>query len=847
LHNTITELDALGRVVKITDAKQGQTNYAYGPFNALRTVTDPGGAVTRWTRDAYGRVTKLDEPDRGTTLLVHDGFGELLASADALERVTTFGMDALGRTTLRTDKHGAQILTTSWTWDTATNGIGRLHSVVSPDGVKTYAYTKRGQTETMTLGVNGELFTARWHYDNVGRVTSMDYPQPIGAEPFGLTYDHDDHGHRIGVRDKQTNAPYWRLMDVDDAGRYREEAFDNGVKTVRDYFDDKQALESITTTKGAATIQQLGYDWDERLNLKRRTDARQPQNTTERFKYDALNRLTCAYFSLSENANTPCATSYAYGPNGNLTSKSDVGILSYTDPKHPHAVTNAAGDIFAYDAIGNQIARPGGTSVTYTPFDLPKTITQGAKTVSFGYDGDEQKIRKTTPTSETLYFEDMFEQVTKVNSKEYRYYVHSPERVVAVVTRGGNEPGTIYLHTDQLGSVETVTNEQGNQVEKRSYDAFGQRRNPKWGDPSGTFTSKTTKGFTGHEEADEFGLVNMKGRYFDPRLGRFLSTDPIIANVYNGQSFGAYAYVHNNPLTFVDPSGFTEEEAWRLWRVEETGQLGIRVTFDKLTPPSPRPAPDAHATDVGAQAPTNDVDTTGSSGANVAQQPTEPESRTSQFLNGLGDGGGDLVHHLRPMIQDMRNPDLALVSTAFDMIDAYDKGDAIDAVNVVNPLVPVATIGFAIEDEDWYTVGRTSVGVAVTIVAIVVGKKMAPGSGAGTTRGPSKGGTGGRVGGTGALSDVRVGHTFSKHGSGNTAQLLKQAQGSGRAVGQWINDAAAENFIAKHLPELKTGAASFDLPEGVGRMVNPDGTFSPATRARLVPSGSGVKTAYPEP
>ncbi|MBK9266155.1 MAG: hypothetical protein IPM54_41005 [Polyangiaceae bacterium] len=97
---------------------------------------------------------------------------------------------------------------------------------------------------------------------------------------------------------------------------------------------------------------------------------------------------------LVENQNAPCDASYGYTPNGNLTSKSDVGILSYTDPKHPHAVTNAAGDSFYHDAVGNQITRPGGVGITYTPFDLPKR-SQGATTVSFGYDGDEQRIRKT--------------------------------------------------------------------------------------------------------------------------------------------------------------------------------------------------------------------------------------------------------------------------------------------------------------------------------------------------------------------------------------------------------------------------------------------------------------------
>ncbi len=97
----------------------------------------------------------------------------------------------------------------------------------------------------------------------------------------------------------------------------------------------------------------------------------------------------------------------------------------------------------------------------------------------------------------------------------------------------------------------------------------------------------------------------------------------------------------------------------------------------------------------------------------------------------------------------------------------------------------------------------------------------------------------------GPMAGRRVGHTFTKHGAQNTEQLLKQAAGSGRPVGQWLDNAAAERFIAERVGQLRNGARTFDLPKGLGRIVNPDGTFSAATKARLVPSSSGVKTAYP--
>jgi hypothetical protein len=53
--------------------------------------------------------------------------------------------------------------------------------------------------------------------------------------------------------------------------------------------------------------------------------------------------------------------------------------------------------------------------------------------------------------------------------------------VVAVVTRGGDTPGTLYVHVDHLGSVDALTNASGGIEERRSHDAYGQRRNPVWG------------------------------------------------------------------------------------------------------------------------------------------------------------------------------------------------------------------------------------------------------------------------------------------------------------------------------------------------------------------------------
>jgi hypothetical protein len=198
-------------------------------------------------------------------------------------------------------------MTTTWAWDTAANGIGKLHKLTSPDGEKVFAYNTRGQLAGLTLAVNGTdaLLEGKLGYDEFGRVGTITYPTPAGAPPFVIKRDFDAFGHVLKVHDGVTD--YWRLTDVDNAGRFRKEALGDDVLTERSYFDDKQRLKSIVS-QGPTTVQNLAYEYDARLSLKSRTDALQPQHKTERFRYDALDRLTCAYFSANEDPFAPCAT-----------------------------------------------------------------------------------------------------------------------------------------------------------------------------------------------------------------------------------------------------------------------------------------------------------------------------------------------------------------------------------------------------------------------------------------------------------------------------------------------------------------------------------------------------------
>jgi RHS repeat-associated protein len=126
---------------------------------------------------------------------------------------------------------------------------------------------------------------------------------------------------------------------------------------------------------------------------------------------------------------------------------------------------------------------------------------------------------------------------------------------VAVVERQADTYTTLLVGTDHLGSIVGLFSNDGRLVQKLSYDAWGNRRNPDSYSQPFTEVPRLRRGFTGHEQLDTLGLINMNGRMYDPVLGRFLSPDDYVQAPDFTQSFNRYSYCLNNPLMYTDPSG----------------------------------------------------------------------------------------------------------------------------------------------------------------------------------------------------------------------------------------------------------------------------------------------------
>ena len=115
-------------------------------------------------------------------------------------------------------------------------------------------------------------------------------------------------------------------------------------------------------------------------------------------------------------------------------------------------------------------------------------------------------------------------------------------------------PTTGFFHTNMLGTTRMLSSDAGAAIPdaSRLYTAFGVPAV----EPASPMTRYGYAGAWGYQSnsalsTQHSGLLHVGARYYDPRIGRFLQRDPI--GIHGG--LNVYAYVGNNPLTFVDPEG----------------------------------------------------------------------------------------------------------------------------------------------------------------------------------------------------------------------------------------------------------------------------------------------------
>ena len=206
------------------------------------------------------------------------------------------------------------------------------------------------------------------------------------------------------------------------------------------------------------------------------------------------------------------------------------------------------GESFAYDAEGNLTQRtgPSGT-VNYTWNALGQLVTvassQGTVT-TYGYDGWGQRVRKSVNSVITRYLLHNANVVMEIDAyngilAEYTYYPGADRP--HGMRRGGVQ---YYYAQDAEGNVRGLINTAGAVVASYDYSPQGELVGS-----TGSVTNPYR--YKGREWDAEAGLYFMRARYYDPKVARFVSEDPI--GVAGGLSL--YAFGGGDPVNYSDPSG----------------------------------------------------------------------------------------------------------------------------------------------------------------------------------------------------------------------------------------------------------------------------------------------------
>ncbi len=212
-------------------------------------------------------------------------------------------------------------------------------------------------------------------------------------------------------------------------------------------------------------------------------------------------------------------------------------------------------------------------TITYTKFDKVSTITQVAengntKLLSLYYginhERQVQVINDDAGFNQTkIYIGKLTEEVIENETSKMTSYLLAPDGLFAINTKYADKSKNetlYYVHKDHLGSIQALTDENGKLIEEYSYDPWGLRRDPNtWKPFNHETTTMVDRGFTGHEHIDAFSLINMNGRIYDPVISYFTSPDPFIRPHLTSQDFNPYTYVHNRPLSLIDPTGYWDE------------------------------------------------------------------------------------------------------------------------------------------------------------------------------------------------------------------------------------------------------------------------------------------------
>jgi RHS repeat-associated protein len=607
--------DAYGRLVATQDPAGNVTGFTYDAMSQLLALTDAKGNRTSYGYDSLGRVSTTTYPDGGVESYLYDSAGRVVTSTDRRDVVTQYSYDGGGRLISRTNPDGMS----TYGYD----DLDRLVLAANATDSLTWSYAPDGRVATETSGRHGT--TVAYGYDDLGRPSSLSLDGSVVAG-----YSYDDASRLTAI----TQGTLAFGFVHDNVGRRTSLSFPNGVVTSYGY-DDLSRLQSIDVARLGSPIAQFTYAHDAVGNRTSKTGL----GFAEAYAYDQLSRLIGAERSgagagssafgyegvgnRTVSQHGPTVETSTFNVANRLLSRSgggstkwrvqldEAGVVTVsgggaTDkptralpgnvyeaeldlPAGASTVTVKATDAsgntrtqeyemvvdgspatFAYDANGNLTSKTeGGSTWTYdwtADNGLKRVTRDGVEVARFAYDPLGRRVEKVAGGITYSYVYSGMDIVRESRSDGTRYtYLHGPgiDEPLARIDQTG---AVAYYHADGLGSIVKMTDQSGTVIQTRQYDAWG---NLELG------ASDSGYAFTGREWDPETGLYYYRARYYDPRLGRFISEDPI--GFLGGVNF--YGYVGNSPAQFLDPMGEDWIDATLYYGAQFSAGFGDTLSF----------------------------------------------------------------------------------------------------------------------------------------------------------------------------------------------------------------------------------------------------------------------------
>lgn len=505
--------------------------------------------------DGYRQLCKTTEPETGATLVGYDGAGNVkwsaagLASGTACEADGTSGTVAArkvsrtydARNRLKTltfpDGNGNQ------SWDYTPDGLPSLVTTTQANVVPTtnsYSYNKRRLLTNEQTSIAGTPLSLGYAYDSNGSLSVLTYPNTLT-----VNYAPNALGQATQAGSYATGVQYYPN------GGIKQFTYGNGI--VHTMQQNARQLPSRSIDSGNALDHQYTYDANANVTAIFDNVTGTPTVQHRYMTYDGLDRLTAAgsaMFGGSDHYHR-----FTYDALDNLKSWKQAGLKDYAeyvyDAKNQLInIKNTAGATvvgIGYDEQGNVNNKNGAIY----DFDYGNRL-RSSDTEWYAYDAHGRRILNCNATAcdyqQYAFDGKPYFHLDYRKGKRYNN-IYLAGSVIAIREAGVNDesnPQLKYQHTDALGSPVAVTDAAGAVIDRTNYEPYGVAINKPAYDGIG---------YTGHVMDGATGLTYMQQRYYDPKIGRFLSVDPVTASSGTGANFNRYWYANNNPYRFVDPDG----------------------------------------------------------------------------------------------------------------------------------------------------------------------------------------------------------------------------------------------------------------------------------------------------